>query len=50
MSEKVEGIRNIALIGHGGAGKTSVAEALLFNSGTIKRLGRVDQGNTAMDF
>ncbi|MCK5418136.1 MAG: GTP-binding protein, partial [Desulfobacterales bacterium] len=50
MSEKVERIRSIALIGHGGAGKTSLAEALLFNSGTIKRLGKVEEGNTAMDF
>ena len=50
MSEKVERIRNIALIGHGGAGKTSLAEAFLYKSGTIKRLGRVEEGNTAMDF
>jgi elongation factor G len=50
MSEKVERIRNIALIGHGGAGKTSLAEAMLYKSGTIKRLGKVDEGNTAMDF
>ncbi len=50
MSEKVEHIRNIALIGHGGAGKTSLAEAMLFNAGVINRLGSVDDGNTAMDF
>jgi elongation factor G len=50
MSEKVERIRNIAFIGHGGAGKTSLAEAMLYKSSTIKRLGKVEEGNTAMDF
>jgi elongation factor G len=50
MSEKVERIRNIALIGHGGAGKTSLAEAMLYKSGTTKRFGKVEEGNTAMDF
>ena len=50
MSEKAERIRNIALIGHGGAGKTSLAEAMLYKSGTIKRFGKIEEGNTAMDF
>jgi elongation factor G len=50
MSEKVETLRNIALVAHSGAGKTSLAESMLFDSGTIKRLGRVEDGNTAMDF
>jgi elongation factor G len=50
MSEKIDTLRNIALIGHGGAGKTSLAEAMLFNAGITKRLGRVEDGNTAMDF
>ena len=50
MSEKVESLRNIALVSHSGAGKTSLAEAMLYDSGTIKRLGRVEDGNTAMDF
>jgi elongation factor G len=50
MSEKVEILRNIALVSHSGAGKTSLAEAMLYDSGTIKRLGRVEDGNTALDF
>jgi elongation factor G len=50
MSEKVESLRNIALVAHSGAGKTSLAEAMLFNSGIIKRMGRVEDGNSAMDF
>lgn len=43
-------IRNIALIGHGGAGKTSLAEAILFNGGAIPKLGKVTDGTTVMDF
>lgn len=43
-------IRNVGLIAHGGAGKTSLAESILFNGGSITRLGRVDDGNTVMDF
>jgi len=42
-------LRNIGLIAHGGAGKTSVAEAMLFTSGMTDRLGRSDDGNTVMD-
>jgi len=45
-----EFIRNLAIIGHGGDGKTSVTEAALFLSGVNTRLGRVDDGTSLMDF
>lgn len=45
-----EQIRNIALLSHGGAGKTSLSEAMLFSSGTISRLGKVNEGTTTSDF
>ncbi|MBI5167364.1 MAG: elongation factor G [candidate division NC10 bacterium] len=47
---EVSRIRNVALLAHGGAGKTSLAEALLFNAGAISRLGRVEEGNTTTDY
>ncbi len=42
-------IRNVALISHGGAGKTSLAEAMLFDAGAIQRLGSVDAGTATLD-
>lgn len=42
-------IRNVSLIAHGGAGKTSLAEAMLFTAGAIDRLGKVEEGNTVTD-
>ena len=42
-------IRNVALISHGGAGKTSLAEAMLFDAGAIQRQGSVDAGTATLD-
>ena len=43
-------IRNVAIIGHSGEGKTTLAEAILFNAGATDRQGRTDDGNTVCDF
>src|SRR5450759_1000116 len=45
-----ENIRNVVLAGHGGAGKTSLAEAMLFLSGATKRLGSVEAGSSTLDY
>ena len=50
MGISTSNIRNIALIGHAGEGKTTLAEAILFNCKAIDRQGKVDDGNTCCDF
>lgn len=46
----MENIRNVTLLSHSGAGKTSLSEAILFNAKAINRMGRVDEGNTTSDY
>ena len=46
----LENIRNLALLAHNGAGKTSLAEAILFNTKIINRLGKVSEGSTSSDY
>ncbi|MEN8222883.1 MAG: elongation factor G [Acidobacteriota bacterium] len=49
-SIKSEDLRNVAVIGHGQSGKTSLVSAFLFNSGMVNRLGKVEQGNSITDY
>jgi len=50
MKEDVAKLRTFAIISHGGAGKTSLAEAMLFDAGVTTRLGKVDDGTSVMDY
>ena len=43
-------VRNLAILGHGSSGKSSLAEAMLYTAGKLKRLGKIDDGNSAMDY
>src|SRR6186713_1531966 len=45
-----QSLRNVALVGHSGAGKTQLTSALLFGAGAVKRFGRVDDGTTVTDY
>src|SRR5687768_10690512 len=49
-SYTAETIRNVGLFGHGGAGKTTLAESMLFLSGAISRQGKVDDGTATTDY
>ena len=50
MAYNTEQIRNIALGGHSGAGKTLLAEAMIFNIGLTSRMGRIEDGTTVSDY
>src|SRR5256885_7480875 len=50
MAIEIGKIRNVGVVGHGGVGKTSMVEAMLFAAGAVTRLGKVDDGSTTTDF
>ena len=47
---KTANLRNVGVLGHGGSGKTSIAEAMLYNTGVLDRFGKVDDGTTTTDY
>src|SRR5919204_1574532 len=50
MAIEIDKIRNVAVVGHGGVGNTSLVEAILFAAGAVTRLGKVDDGTTTTDW
>ncbi len=50
MAHEPGKIRNVAVVGHRGVGKTSLVEALLFQAGTVNRLGTIEGGTTTTDW
>jgi elongation factor G len=50
MAIEIGKLRNVGVVGHGGVGKTSLVESLLFTAGGLSRLGKVDDGTTTTDF
>ena len=50
MQYKAENIRNIAFMGHGGDGKTTLTESILFGTGAADRFGKIEDGNTVSDY
>ena len=50
MAIEIGKLRNVGVVGHGGVGKTSLVESLLFTAGGLSRLGKTDDGTTITDF